>query len=508
MRMRSQSCSEGSDRDYPRSSSLKAARSSLRDIGVTCSVITREVGVSPQRPRLRNARTNTRTFFRRLGLSGVKTEEIPPDDSQSLQTANRPLSHLHKKLVKVSPMNAINFESVLKTATTKTSSTNTDLLKDHVYSVVEMDHNINRAIQMYEKTFSTRLHPKNTRDIGVQIRKAPEITPVLLIIERCDVAVQSEGGHCSREAFSQTEDLPRRLTEIGVSAKPRYVESVVQVTPRTRDVGASDDNINDVLCYKCKAKKRSIAVGHCSVTTLVAEEDTSISLSNIGILQNKPRDHSPPRTKKEATIRSIGCGTRNNATVSKGTDTQDLRAGRSRDFGVNTTKRKLVDAAIGDDMRRRNSGCGVFLCDKCDVTIQNVAKNMLTQNSDSTNPSPSVAVVVTSPSTNTLKTSPSATISRIPRLAPARGANSTSTTATVRSPIMAKEKHRIQRQDTYTKLQVDAENRLTTATPIQEKSRYTSHHFIVPCILMYFYGICPIAEYLSILFNPVAYIDA
>lgn len=470
MRIRSQSCSEGSDRNYPRSSSLKAVRSSLRDIGITCSVITREVGVSPQRPRLRNAKTNTSTALQRLSLSGVNTEEIPPADSQSLPTTIRPLSHLHKKLVKVSPMNAINFESVLKTANTKTSATNTDLLKDHVYSDVEMDHNINKAIQMYEKAFSSRLHPEDTRDIGVQIGKVPEITPVLLIIERRDVAVQSENDQCRREAFSQTEDLPRRLIEIGVSAKPRYVETAVQVRPRTRDFGASDNAVNDVLCDKCKAKKRSIGVGHLSVTNLVAEE--TLSLSSIGILQNKPPEHSSPRTKKEVAIRSIGCGTRNSAVVSKGTDTEDLKAGRSRDFGVNTTKRKLVDAAVGDDMKRRNSGCGVFLCDKCDVAIQNVAKNMLTQNSDSTNPSPSVTVVVTSPTTNILKTSPSATISRIPRPTPARGAIYTSTTTTVHSPIMAKEKHRIQRQDTYTKLQVDAENRHTTATPIQEKGRY------------------------------------
>jgi hypothetical protein len=147
----------------------------------------------------------------------------------------------------------------------------------------------------------------------------------------------------------------------------------------------------------------------------------------------------------------------------------------------------------------------VFLCDKCDVEIQNVAKNMLTQNSDSTNPSPNVTVVATSPTTNILKTSPSATISRIPRPTPARGAIYTPTT-TVHSPIMAKEKHRIQRQDTYTKLQVGAENKHTTATPIQEKGRYTVHRSIVPSILIYFYGICPIVGYLSIVFNPVAYL--
>jgi hypothetical protein len=427
--------------------------------------------VSPQQQKLRNVKTNTPTALLRLSLSGVKTEEIPPDDSQRLQTSARPLSCLHKKLVKVSPLNSISLDSVLKTAITKTSATNTDLLKDHVYSDVEMDRNINKAIQMYEKAFRTRLHPENTRDIGVQIGKVPEIAPVLFITERRDISVQSEDDQWRRDAFSQTEDLQRRLIEVGVSAKPRYVETAVQVRPRTRDCGTSDCTVNNVVCDKCKVKKRSIGVGDRSLTNFLADDEATLSLSNIGILQNKPPDHTSPGTKREATTRSIACGTRKIAVVSRGADTDDLNSGRSRDFGVNTTKRKLVDAAVGDDTRRRNSGCGVFLCDKCDVAIQNVAKNIITQNLDSANPSPSVTVVVSSPTTNISKTSPSATISRIPRPAPARSDIYTSATTIVHSPLMAKEKHRIQRQNTYTKVQAGAESIHITTTPIQEKSR-------------------------------------
>jgi hypothetical protein len=434
----------------------------------------------------------------------VRTEEIPPDDSQRLQTAARPLSFRPKRLVKVSPLSAISLDSVLKTAITKTSATNTDLFKDHVYSDMEMDHNINKAIQMYEEEFFwTRTLAENTRDIGVQIGKTPEIAPVLFITERRDIAVQSEDEHFRREAFSQTEDLPRRLIEVGVSAKPRHIETAVQARPRTRDFGASDSTINDVICVKCKVKKRSIGVGDRSFTNLLAEEET-FSLSNIGIVQNKPPDHTSLGTKKEATTRSIACGTRKNTAVSRGTDTDDLSVGKRRDFGVNTSKRKLVDAAVGDDTGRRNSGCGVFLCDKCDVVIKNVAKNILTQNSDSTNPSASVTVSVSSPTTNISKTSPSATISRIPRPAPARGDIYTSATTTVRSPIMSKEKHRIQRQNTYTKLEVGAESRHTTTTPVQEKSRYAIHLPSVRCLLLCHLYNCRIYEHH---FNPMAYAD-
>lgn len=471
VRVRSHSCSESSDKNYTQSHIFKSIRSNLRDVGVTCTVVTREVGVSSQRPRVRNAKTNTRTALRLLGMSGVKTEDIPPDDSQSVPTAIRPLTQVQTKLMKVSPVSSINIESVLKTAVTKTSATNTDLLKDNVYSDVELDHHITKAIQMYERTFSSRLHSEDSRDIGVQTQKTREIAPVLLIIERRDVAVQSEYNYYCQEAFSQTEDLPRRLTEIGVLAKPRYVETTVQVRPKTRDFGSSENSVNDVVCDKCKVKKRSIGVGHRSYSNLLADDEASVSLSNIGILQNKPSDYTSPPAKKETATKSVGCGTSSKDLVSQATDTDDLCAGRSRDVGVNTTKKKLVDAAVGDATRRRDSGSGVFVCDKCDVAIQNVAKDMLTQNSDSTNLIPSVTGIVTSPTTNALKTSPNAPGSRIPRPAPARSATSMTVPTSAQSQVTVPERRRVQRQDTYTKLPVGAEDRSSSATPTQEKSR-------------------------------------
>jgi hypothetical protein len=375
------------------------------------------------------------------------------------------------KLIKVSPISSANIESVLKTAITKTSATNTDLVKDNVYTDVELDHHITKAIQMYEKTFSNRLNSEDTRDIGVQTQKTPVIAPVLLIIERRDVAVQSEDDYYRQEAFSQTEDLPRHLTEIGVTAKPRYVEATVQVRPKTRDFGVSDNSVNDVVCDKCKVKKRSIGVGHRSYSNLLTDDGASVSLSNIGILQDKPSDYTSPPQKKETATKSVGCGTPSKGMVSQGTDTEDLSAGRSRDIGVNTTKKKLVDAAVGDATRRRDSGSGVFVCDKCDVAIQNVAKNMLTQNSDSTNLIPSGTSIVTSPTTNSLKTSPSAPGSRIPRPAPARSAASMTVSTSAQSQVTVPERRRFQRQDTYTKLPVGVEHRSSSATPTQEKSR-------------------------------------
>lgn len=240
---------------------------------------------------------------------------------------------------------------------------------------------------------------------------------------------------------------------------------------KTRDFGVSDNSINDVVCDKCKVKKRSIGVGHHSYSNLLAD-DVSVSLSNIGVLQNKPSDYTSPPAKKETATKSVGCGTPSKEIVSQGTDTDDLRAGRSRDCGVNTTKKKLVDAAVGDATRRRDSGSGVFVCDKCDVAIQNVAKNMLTQNMKSTNPIPSVTGIVTSPTASASKTSPNAPGSRIPRpTTPARSSTLTTVATSAHSQVTVHERRRVQRQDTYTKLQVGAEPRGSSATPTQEKSR-------------------------------------
>lgn len=473
MRVRSQSCSEGSDKNYPRSHGFKSVRSSSRDVGITCSVVTREVGVSPQHPRLRNAKTNTPTVLALLSMSGVKSEDIPPDDSLNVP-ADRPLSRAPTKLVKISPVSTINIDPVLKPAITKTSATNTDLLKNQVYSDVEMEHSINKAIQIYEETFNNSLHRKDNRDVGVQVEKEAQIEPVLMIVERRDVAVQFEDDRFRQEASCQTVELSRRLVEVGVSVKPRYVEAAIEVRPKTRDFGTSDNTINNTVCDKCKVKKRSVGVGHHYFTNLVPEDEALVSLSNIGILQNKPPDYSSPPAKKATATRSVGCGTPSISIVSQGTDTDDLNVGRSHSFGVNTTKKKLVDAAVGDGMRRRSSGSGVFVCDKCDMEIQNVAKNMLTKNSDSANSSPSVNVAVTSPTTNALKTSSSVTNSRIHRPATARSATSATVTTTAQPQATGNEKRRIQRQSTYTKLKVDAENRPSTPTRTQEKSGYSS----------------------------------
>ncbi|XP_069694060.1 KN motif and ankyrin repeat domain-containing protein 1-like isoform X2 [Periplaneta americana] len=445
-RVRSQSCSEDTERNISRIPGFKSTTSCVRDVGVTCSVVTREVGVSPQRPKLCNAKTNTHSTLRRMSLSGVKIDEFLPDPSynhiSSLQRA---------KIFTVSQVNSINIESIPKTAST-TSATNTDLVMDQVFSDVEMDECINKAIELHQKSFSSKFHPEQKRNFGVQVDKLPEIPPVLLIVERRDVAIQYEDNlHC-KEAFSQTEDVSRRLVEVGVLARPRYFETGVEVKPKTRDVGISNSSVSDVECDKCNVKKRSIGVGNRYFSNPVSE-DVSISLSNIGITQNKISDLSVS-VKKDT--RTIGCGTASNTLASQSTDTDDLNAVRSRDFGVNTAKRKLVDAAVGGEVDRRNSGAGVSVCDKCDVTIQNVAKNMLIQNRETNTPSPSVTVVVTSTTSSNLKTSPITTPSRIPR--PASNTKN--------------EKRRIQRQDTYTKVEVGAVNERGTAGLTPEKHRH------------------------------------
>ncbi|KAJ9583979.1 hypothetical protein L9F63_021671, partial [Diploptera punctata] len=310
-RVRSQSCSEESEVVSP-------ARSTSRDIGITCTVMTREVGVSPQQPKLRNVKTNTKT------------------------------SLVHADI-----------ESTIKTCV---SATNTDLLMDQVYSDIEMDRNINKAIQTYEKSFRNKVFSKNKREIGIQVENKQQIS--LLIVER--------------------HELQNHLIDVGILVKPRSIDTAVEFKPKTRDIGISDNSIADTMCEKCRVKKKSIGVGHHNIGNSV--DETSISLSNIGIFQNKPPENLPVQETKQISTRSVACETHTNACSSKQTDTKDLNTVRTRDFGVSTMKRKLVDAAVGNS--ERNLESGVFLCDKCDTKIQNVAKNILTQNTEQSVASP------------------------------------------------------------------------------------------------------------------------
>ena len=433
MRVRSQSCSEGSERNTVRSPVPNSMRNNFRDIGVTCTVMTREVGVSPQLPRLRNAKTNTATSIKHLGLSEMQAEDIPPD-----------------QLVK-------NTSPIIKKPETSVSSTNTDLYMDQIYSDVEMDRYIDKAINTYKKSFINKVPTKRTREIGIQAENKSDVS--LVIIERRDMFVQTENRHYHRDVFIQTEDPHKRLIDVGVLVKPFTTNTAVEFKPKTRDIGVSDNTIVGVICEKCKVNKRSIGVGHFNITNSV--DETSISLSNIGIFQNKPPENLTVPPTKQVSTRSIASGTIANTTLSRGTDTIDLNTERIRDVGVNTTKRKLVDAAVGD--AEIKSGSGVFVCDKCDEKIQNMAKNILTQNSEPLFPSPTVASVKTTTSVSS-RTAVSITTSRIPRPATTASVTRCVTPSGSRPVTQSQEKQRIQRQDTYTKLQV-------SPPPTDEKTR-------------------------------------
>ncbi|PSN40635.1 hypothetical protein C0J52_21102 [Blattella germanica] len=394
MRGRSHSCSEGSENGAV----PNGRRSSTRDIGVMCSVMTRELGVSTQQLKVRNAKTNTVNYDMKLGLGKFVAEDIPPV---------------------ASPMKCI-------------SATNTDLLMGQVYSEKELDQHINNAVKMFETTFKSK---NDVRNVGIQVESKQEVA--LLIVEKRDSHTQTENKFSHHDKSNQTEEPKRYLVDVGILVKPQSLSVGLQVKAKTRDVAVSDHVTLDEQCKKCNIKKISIGVG--PQEPLILEDSATISLSNIGIFQNKPAENvAIPATKKVST-RSIACNTSVNVSMSRGTDTDDLSVGKKRDFGTNTTKRKLVDAAVGDATTESKSSTNISVCDKCDTEIQNVAKGMLTQNSESSTTSPTVGSATT----------PVRSVSRIPR-----PATSASATRCVTPAKNMQEKRRIQRQDTYTKLQV------------------------------------------------------
>ncbi|KAL1129978.1 hypothetical protein AAG570_012922 [Ranatra chinensis] len=104
-------------------------------------------------------------------------------------------------------------------------------------------------------------------------------------------------------------------------ARPSTVSAYCQTTaPITRDVGVSEDTTTPETCSKCSVQKRSLGV---------STGTSSFSLQAL----------VPAKS-----VKSVGCGREKASSTSKSTDTDGLRP--RREVGVNTMKRKLVDAGV------------------------------------------------------------------------------------------------------------------------------------------------------------------
>lgn len=297
-----------------------------------CTVITRDVGVTYSLPK-------SISVFTQANIS------LPVDEEKTVSVPE---------------------------AQVKEVSIETELTMAHVYSETELDQNIAKAIKMYEQTFHHLLHPKKKEKpvlkcTGIQTDSI-DSTP-LKIVEKRDASLQAVP--CIRSK------------DVGVIAKCRVADVSVSAVVRMRHFGSSDHRVDQTICEKCNSKRCSIGVGPNAIDKYGGDH-IPLSLNSLNVTRSKSFDYTEKpigfmRRKYGPGTRSVACSTPLAITSNKSTDTSEYFSVGSKDVGVNTMKRKLVDAEVGDVTP---SNQHMNICDKCGVTIKNVAKNILQQSSN------------------------------------------------------------------------------------------------------------------------------
>lgn len=380
-------------------------KKSMKDVSVSCVTMTRDVGVNHTQPLVTTREVGLspippQVVKHDIGIShtpqipsllplGAKVYQSKLDDFTSQNQDSSSFSNE----INLQPKNMVSLKSIITKSPLRDSSTITDLLLDQIYSDTELDANINKAIKMFEKTFLHNIQQQklnSTFSIGIQVTPPRE---KLKIIEKNDVGVQA------------IEE--KQLRHFGMNFTPETSECSVYFHPQTCDIGISDDTI-DFQCDKCKNK--------ANIRGNTIDNRSILSLANLSVVRSKSFDYSDKLPFKRPRTRSIACGPSLTFSGNKSCDTSDL-LGRRKDIGVNTIKRKLVDAAVGDSVHKISS---VSVCDKCSYTIKTVANDILNQSRGELN-------------------APTTLASKIPR------------PRTLSQQQFSLEKPKLTRQDTYTK---------------------------------------------------------
>ncbi|KAK6620193.1 hypothetical protein RUM44_006594 [Polyplax serrata] len=380
----------------------------LRDVGIGCRVLTRDVGVTPI---LQRSRT-------------VGTETVP-EIKNHLNGYSSPES---KKLLLKSIKSQIQPDITSR-------STITDLYMKDISAVLERKEK--KLSQAHLDGIS--LIPRSVERLnkGTQASIREPVT-ILQVVEKREMGVQA----CEPK---------RPVRDTGITAKPKTYDVSTSLRPKTRDYGCSDDKTTDLLCDKCKnLKTRSVGVG----------------LGNVKLEELKVEAHTAPyrsksfqltESKPKVTTRSIGVGTLlpvKKLTSHKGVGTHDLTGTTTRQTGTNTVKLTLVDKGLVTDKVVPEK----VVCDTCKNQPKPQLKPIVTTATVGTN--------TTTPSTptplhkkNVEGTAGEHQPSKIPR------PKSNQTT-----PVM--ERKKFIRQDTYTKLPPQSPSADTKKTKTRVKSTF------------------------------------
>ncbi|XP_046682252.1 KN motif and ankyrin repeat domain-containing protein 2-like isoform X2 [Homalodisca vitripennis] len=369
-------------------------KASMRDVSLSCVAMTRDVGVSHSEPPVVTCDVGVNYNCPRVPTRDVGTSHVTlPVSTRDVGVCHTDLPESFSKNVPSQqvPKEMVSLKTIITKPQVRDNSMVTDLLHNQVYSDIELDKNINKAIKMFEKTFLHKLQRNkidNAVSIGVQTLVPSE---TLKITEKSDKGVQVV--------------KEKQMRDFGINHVPRTSDVQVSFRPETRDIGVSDDT-TEIQCEKCISEAK----------TLVNINDNykQLSLASLNVVRSKSFDYSDRSPLRKPRTRSVACGPLLRITGTKSCDTSDLM-GRSKDVGVNTVKRKLVDAAVGESSQKPSS---VNVCDKCSNTITNFAKDILNQSRE--------------------HLVPATLVSRIPR-------------PTTLPQLNSPDKPKLTRQDTYTK---------------------------------------------------------
>ncbi|XP_051170981.1 uncharacterized protein LOC127287884 isoform X2 [Leptopilina boulardi] len=336
-----------------------------RDIGISCTVMTRDIGVSHQQVQTRDAGiliSLPSSSQRKLTNSKTQIEYIMPvttttnfkvsKSTQSDIPLKNDQSMLEKNCLngKTTPFAHVNsFQDCgINTVVQKVVPTNipSDFLVCSKEDKFEMNKKIIEVAHKQTMTLLTTNDIKMVDDITVSSKNHLNSQNVTRSIEKL------RGKESMKDKQMQTSPINILRNNMSITAKPV-----------TFDSGTDTINHN---------APKSVAVGPDLTTS------NSISLNSMN-LHNTPFKYDDIQLKKVASKYVNVTSTDLIKSASKHTDTFDLRP-RTRDFGTSPVRKKFIDMSVGESLKfNENVSCATNYCDNC-KNISNQLKNQVKYN--------------------------------------------------------------------------------------------------------------------------------
>ncbi|XP_012264632.2 uncharacterized protein LOC105690991 isoform X1 [Athalia rosae] len=391
-----------------------------RDMGTMCGVMTRDVGVSHQQTRTRDAGMVTSTPIHRHSDEDRTTASIDDSLLTTPQRCNTVLKSLERSRLQIESIlpcvmgrpepklsrSGLKLENIFPELKQPKVLERSDLRIEAIHPDLSMLKNSTDSTVGRKKMESSASHKRRkllqrsglyydeilpkSREEFLKIKTRTCATETTLNMK--DVRTKDEFAEDLEESLRifKAENTPKKVTTISAetqcspeSAKPllkiveksekavqaskplKLTSSIgVTVKPRSSDIGIE---------AKPGPGTRNVAVGPDPVAT------QSISLNALGSRSHSFNYGDAKVARK--TTKSVGVTVEGLVkTVARSTDTAGLLP-KKREFGTSTTKKKFADVSVGGSVRPHISiSCSENYCDNCKDTIKNLAKQILNNN--------------------------------------------------------------------------------------------------------------------------------